>query len=119
MALRRIPLTAGMLGLLLFAASSAQAQGSNCGEAKTATRALICQTPHLSSRDQQLAYLVMNLRQTLSAKQQRVLDTEQRSWRHTLVSCGKDTDCIADRYDNRIHQLLTVKCLEANRCVQW
>jgi uncharacterized protein len=66
-----------------------------------------------------MAYLVMNLHKTLSARERSRLDAEQHSWRHTLVSCGKDTDCIADRYDQRIHQLLTVKCLDANRCAQW
>jgi uncharacterized protein len=114
-----IHFTAVALGLLLFCASSAQAQGANCGGAKTATEAVICQTPRLSSRDQQMTYLVMNLRKTLSARQQRVLDAEQHSWRHALASCGKDVDCVADRYDQRIHQLLTVKCLDANRCAQW
>jgi uncharacterized protein len=119
MALLRIPLTAGMLGLLLFCAAGAQAQGSNCGGAKTATAALICQTPRLSSRDQQMAYLVTHLHKTLSARERRVLDAEQHSWRRHLASCGKDPDCIADRYDQRIHQLLTIKCLDANRCAQW
>jgi len=106
---------AGMLGLLLFCA---HAQGSNCGGAKMATEALICQTPRLLSRDQQIAYLLKNLHKTLSAKERRRFDAEQHSWRHTLVSCGKNTDCIADRYDQRIHQLLTVKCLDADRCAR-
>ena len=119
MTLLRSPLMAGILGLQLFCASGAQAQGANCGGAKTATEALICQTPRLSSRDQQIAYLVINLHKTLSARERRRLDAEQHSWRHTLVSCGKDADCIADRYDQRIHQLLTVKCLDANRCARW
>jgi uncharacterized protein len=119
MAILRIPLMAGMLGLLPFCASSAQAQGPNCGGAKTAIEAVICQTPRLSSRDQQMAYLVTNLRETLSARERRRLDAEQHSWRHALASCGKDIDCIADRYDQRIHQLLTVKCLDAGRCAQW
>ena len=110
---------AGVLGLLLFCASGAQAQGSNCGGAKTAIEPVICQTPPLSSRDQQMAYLVTNLRKILSARERRRLDAEQHSWRHSLASCGKDMDCIADRYDQRIHQLLTVKCLDAGRCVQW
>lgn len=119
MALSRIPLAAATLGLLLFCAFGAEAQSANCGHPRTATAILICQTPRLSSRDQQIAYLVMNLRKTLSAKGQRVLDAEQRSWRHALVSCGTDPDCIADRYDQRIHQLLTAKCLDASRCAQW
>ena len=119
MAILRIPLMAGMLGLLLFCASGAQAQGSNCGGAKTATEALMCQTPRLSSRDQQMAYLVTNLHKTLSARGRRRLDAEQHAWRHALASCGKDVDCIADRHDQRIHQLLTVKCLDADRCAQW
>lgn len=119
MALPRVPLMAGMLGLLLFGASGAQAQGANCGGAKTAIATVICQTPRLSSRDQQMAYLVMNLRKTLSARERRRLDAQQHSWRHALASCGKDMDCIADRYDQRIHQLLSVKCLDANRCAQW
>ncbi len=119
MALLPLPLTAGMLGLLLFCASGAEAQGSNCGGAKTAIKAVICQTPRLSSRDQQMVYLVTNLRKTLSARERRRLDAEQYSWRLALASCGKDMDCIADRYDQRIHQLLTVKCVDANRCAQW
>ena len=119
MALLRIPLTAGMLGLLLFCASGAQAQVSHCGDAKTATEAVICQTPRLSSRDQQMIYLVTNLRKTLSARERRRLDAEQHSWRHALASCGNDMDCIADRYDQRIHQLLTVRCLDTGRCAQW
>jgi uncharacterized protein len=119
MALSRISLTAGTLGLLLFCASGAQAQSSNCADAKTATEVLICQTPRLSSREEQMAYLLRNLRKTLSARQQRVLDAEQHAWRHALASCGKDVDCIADRYDQRIHQLLTVKCLDTDRCAQW
>lgn len=119
MALSRISLTAGTLGLLLFCASRALAQNSNCADAKTVTEVLICHTPRLSSREEQMTYLVMNLRKPLSARQQRVLDAEQHAWRHALASCGKDVDCIADRYDQRIHQLLTVKCLDANRCAQW
>jgi len=108
MALARIPLTAGMLGLLLFCASGAQAQTSDCGHAKTANEVLICQTPRLLSRDQQMAYLVINLRKTLSARERRRLDAEQHSWRHALASCGKDMDCIADRYDQRIHHSLAI-----------
>jgi len=119
MALSRIPLTVGFLGLLLFCASGAQAQSPHCAAAKSANEVVICQTPRLSSRDQQMAYLVMNLRKTLSAKGRRVLDAEQRSWRHALVSCGTDPDCMADRYDQRIHQLLTVDCLQADRCARW
>jgi len=119
MALSRIPLTVGFLGLLLFCASGAEAQSSNCADAKLANEVVICQTPRLSSRDRQMTYLVMHLRKPLSARQQQVLDAEQHSWRHALASCGKDVDCIADRYDQRIHQLLTVKCLDANRCAQW
>jgi uncharacterized protein len=119
MAQSHMSLTTGMLGLLLFCASGAQAQSSHCGGAKTANEASICHTPRLSSRDAQMIYLVMNLRKTLSARQQRVLDAEQHSWRHALASCGKDVDCIADRYDQRIHQLLTVRCLDASRCAQW
>jgi len=114
-----IRLTAAVLGSLLFGAFGAQAQSANCGHARTATAVLICQTPRLSSRDQQMAYLVMNLHKTLPARERHRLDAEQRSWRRHLVSCGKDPDCIADRYDQRIHQLLTVKCLDANRCAQW
>jgi hypothetical protein len=37
----------GTLGLLLFCASGAQAQGPNCGGAKMAIEAVICQTPRL------------------------------------------------------------------------
>ncbi|MGA2313272.1 MAG: hypothetical protein ABSF87_13030, partial [Xanthobacteraceae bacterium] len=106
-------------GLLLFCASGAEAQSSNCADAKSANEVVIYQTPRLSSRDRQMTYLVMHLRKPLSARQQQVLDAEQHSWRHALASCGKDVDCIADRYDQRIHQLLTVKCLDANRCAQW
>jgi uncharacterized protein len=119
MAPSRIALTAGMLGLLLLCAAGAQAQGSNCSGEKMATESLICQTPRLLSRDQQIAYLLKNLHKTLSAKERRRLDAEQHSWRRRLGSCGKDPDCIADRYDQRIHQLLTVKCLDAGRCAQW
>ncbi len=119
MAMLRIPLMAGMLGLLMFCATGAQAQDSNCGGAKTATEAVICQTPRLSSRDQQMTYLVTNLRKTLSARERHRLDAEQHLWRHALASCGKDMDCVADRYDQRIHQLLTAKCLDAGRCAQW
>jgi hypothetical protein len=36
MALLRIPLMTGMLGLLLFGAFGVQAQSANCGGAKTA-----------------------------------------------------------------------------------
>jgi uncharacterized protein len=119
MALSRISLTAGMLGLLLLCGSGAHAQTLNCDNAKVANDVPICQTPELSSRDKQMAYLVANLRKRLSAKELQVLDTEQQSWRRSLVSCGKNTVCIADRYDQRIHQLLTVECLKANRCAQW
>ncbi len=119
MAVSPIRLTLGLLGLLLFCASDAQAQTLNCDNAKAANDVLICQTPELSSRDKQMAYLIASLRKTLSAKEQQVLDTEQQSWRRSLGSCGKDTVCIADRYDQRIHQLLTVKCLKADRCPQW
>ena len=118
MGLSPIRLAASLLGLLLFCASGAQAQTLNCDNAKAANDVLICQTPQLSSRDKQMAYLVANLRRTLSAKEQKVLDSEQRSWRHSLGSCGKDTVCIAGRYDQRIHQLLTVKCLQADRCAR-
>jgi len=119
MALLRIPLMAGLPGLLLFCAFGAQAQSANCGHPRTATAVLICQTPRLSSRDQEMAYLLKNLRKTLPARDRRRLNAEQRSWRRHLVSCSKDPDCIADRYDQRIHQLLTVKCLDASRCAQW
>ena len=119
MAILRILLMAGTLGLLLFCASAVQAQSPNCAAAKGATEVLICQSPRLSSRDRQMAYLVMNLRKTLSARERRRLDAEQHSWRHALASCGKDMDCFADRYDQRIHQLLTVRCLDTGRCAQW
>ncbi len=119
MATLRISLMAGILGLLLLCAPGAQAQDSHCGGAKTATEAVICQTPRLSARDQQMAHLVTNLRKTLSAGARRRLDAEQHSWRHALASCGNDMDCIADRHDQRIHQLLTVRCLDTGRCAQW
>jgi uncharacterized protein len=71
------------------------------------------------TKNQEMAYLLKNLRKTLPARDRRRLNAEQRSWRRHLVSCSKDPDCIADRYDQRIHQLLTVKCLDASRCAQW
>jgi hypothetical protein len=40
---------------------------------------LICQTPRLSSRDQEMAYLLKNLRKTLPARDRRQLNAEQRS----------------------------------------
>ncbi|MFY9894605.1 MAG: lysozyme inhibitor LprI family protein [Xanthobacteraceae bacterium] len=111
-----IRFAAAVLGLLLF---GAQAQSADCGHRRTATAVLICQTPRLSSRDQEMAYLLKNLRKTLPAGDRRRLNAEQRAWRRHLVSCSKDPDCIADRYDQRIHQLLTVKCLHASRCARW
>jgi uncharacterized protein len=119
MMLSRIGFVASTIGSLLFYASGAQAQSFNCRHGETAGEVLICQTPRLSSLNQEMSYLVLPLRESLPARERRVLDAEQHSWRRSLVTCGKDVDCIADRYGQRIHQLLTVECLRAGRCSRW
>jgi uncharacterized protein len=119
MTLSRIRFAVGTLGLLLFCAFGAQAQSSNCGEAKTADEVLICQNHQLSWRDKEMAHLVSMLRKSMSAKERRVLDAEQHSWRRARMSCGKDVYCIEDHYDQRIHQLLTVGCLRERNCSRW
>ncbi len=119
MMLSRVGFVAGTLGSLLFCASGAQAQSFNCRHARTADQVVICQTPRLSSLDQEMSYLVSRLRKSLSASERRALDAEQHSWRRARMSCGGDANCIKDSYDNRIHQLLTVECLRMNRCSSW
>jgi uncharacterized protein len=119
MMLSRIGFVAGTLGSLLFYTSGAQAQSFNCRHAKTADQVLICQTPRLSSLDQEMSYLVSRLRKSLSARERRVLDAEQHSWQRARMSCGGDANCIKDSYDDRIHQLLTVECLRMSRCSRW
>ncbi len=119
MRLSRIAFVAGTLASLLFYTSGAQAQSFNCRHAETADQVLICQTPRLSSLDQEMSYLVFRLRKSLSARERRVLDAEQHSWRHARMLCGRDADCIKDSYNDRIHQLLNVECLRMSRCSRW
>lgn len=107
---------AGLFTLLAIFSGSGQAHSSSCSGTKAGQNLLICQSPRLSWRDHEMARLVSMLQRRMSRKERRVLGSEQRSFRRTRDKCGSDEDCIADRYDERIHQLRIVECLRESRC---
>jgi uncharacterized protein len=83
----------------------AQAQSFNCRYAKTADEVLICQDSQLSALDEQMSSLFFTLRNSLTPRQQRILDSEQQYWLRARMSCGRDADCIENAYERRIRQL--------------
>jgi len=46
------------------------------------------------------------LRNSLPARQERLLSAEQQGWLRDRMSCGRDADCIENAYERRIRQLM-------------
>lgn len=100
-------LIAPVLSLLMSSilVDFAAAQSFNCREARRADEVQICQDAELSHLDEQLASLYTQQRQRLDKAQQQILKKNQRFWLRQRGDCGRNRNCIANLYQERLDQL--------------
>jgi uncharacterized protein len=93
--------------LLLLVATpiAAQAQSFNCRYARTADEVLICEDASLGALDERMSSIYARLRNSLSGGTRATLEADQSTWLRSRMSCGRDADCIADAYRQRIREL--------------
>jgi uncharacterized protein YecT (DUF1311 family) len=89
------------------------AQSFNCRDAKRADEVLICQDAQLSSLDEQLAGLYAKQRQRLDGAQRQTFQDNQRVWLRQRTDCGRDRNCVANLYEERIKKLTVDVALPA------
>jgi len=101
--------TANLLGVtvlvLTLAPIAAQAQSFNCRYARSADEVLICQDGTLSSLDERMSGIYARLRNDLGGRARASLEADQAAWLRGRKACGRDSDCIADSYRQRIREL--------------
>jgi predicted aspartyl protease len=56
-----------------------------------------------------MASIFSSVRNSLSGPQQVSLDARQQSWLHARMSCGRDADCLAAAYTQRIAELTSLQ----------
>ena len=115
--LRTLPIL--LLLLLFFAFAPAQAQSFNCRYARSADEVLICQDARLAALDEQLAANYAHLRQQVFRTERKRLEQSQALWLKQRRDCGRDADCIAQAYEERIQSLTVQAALpkEVGECV--
>lgn len=100
---------AAVTSLLLSTISRTEAQSFNCRYAKTPDEVLICRDFGLAQLDEQMASVFFSVRNSVSREEQTSLDAGQRSWLRARMSCGRDANCIAAVYRQRIAQLTSLQ----------
>ena len=101
-------LLAMMLAILLaptLIVSEAQAQSFNCRYARTADEVLICQDDELSTLDVRMSNSYFRLRNGIYGRRRAALESDQAAWLRSRMDCGRDRNCIADSYRQRIREL--------------
>jgi len=93
------------LSLLLLAPVAAQAQSFNCRYARSADEVLICQDAALGALDERMSAIYARLRNSLYGGARASLEADQATWLRGRMACGRDADCIADSYRQRIREL--------------
>jgi uncharacterized protein len=90
---------------LMLASGTAQAQSFNCRYARSADEVLICQDGTLSALDERMSGIYARLRNSLNGGARASLEADQSAWLRGRMSCGRDAECIADSYRQRIREL--------------
>jgi uncharacterized protein len=101
------PAAFAALGLPI--SSQAKAQSFNCRYAKSPDEILICHNSRLAQLDEQMSSIFFSVRNSVSAAQHASLDAGQHSWLRARMSCGRDAECIAAAYIERIAQLTSLQ----------
>jgi uncharacterized protein len=102
------------------AVAPAEAASFNCAKAKTATEIAICNTPHLSDLDTQMATLYgvrMQIPMLMGARE--AARDEQLAFLARRGACGADVACIQQAYQSRIAVLnQTIQAAMQDYCVK-
>ena len=90
-------------------AGPAMAASFDCSKAAAGSiEALVCSTPALSTKDEQLAKVYKQATAKAKGKQAATLKAEQRGWLKGRDECWKaddKTQCVTDNYQQRIAEL--------------
>jgi len=99
----------GWVLLAPLLAGNAIAASFDCTKAEPGSiEALVCKTPALSSKDEQLAKVYKQATAKTTGKQTATLKAEQRGWLKGRDECWKaddKTQCVAGAYQQRIAEL--------------
>jgi len=90
---------------LVVSVSAANAQSFNCRYAHFPDEATICQQPALARLDNELAAVFGQRMRQLSPAARKSLEKEEEGWVVARRGCGRNLDCIEQRYRSRISQL--------------
>ncbi|MCK1489756.1 protein kinase [Bradyrhizobium sp. 180] len=77
----------------------------DCSTNRSVDEQAICRSPQLSYKDQQLAAIYSNLRQSLNSSAAIRLRDEQRAWLKSRSGCGANEHCLSQLYAARIQAL--------------
>jgi len=93
---RKRPNPSGNIGLALF----------DCSKAGNDTEKTICRTPQLGLLDSRMTKLYHAHKRIQSAADFRAIRQHQLDWLRLRNSCGADSDCVRQMYQNRINTLM-------------
>jgi uncharacterized protein len=98
-----------LVSLLLIGPAAAQMASYDCANAATSTEHTICASPSLGRKDVIVATyydLLLHLKPATAGMAYREFDDqlrdEQRQFLATRNACGANTNCLEQRYDDRL-----------------
>lgn len=101
----RLPLLASTVLLGALSCLAAPAQSFNCRYAHYTDETAICQDQALGRLDNQLNSVFNDTMRRLPPQEQQRLGQSEDAWVRERRRCGADSRCIAQAYQNRMHQL--------------
>ena len=96
-----------VVGLVLLPQASF-AVSFNCKTNKRPAEQAICNTPELSTLDDELARLYFQIYNTTRFPEAAAMRNTQRQWLHERNACETNIDCIRSLYNTRIEQFRKV-----------
>ena len=107
--IRGVPMRLHLIGIAsLLLVQSAHAQSFKCRYARSPAEVTICNSPRLSTMDEQLSRLYFALRNANRGTARRMIEQRQVHWLADRNRCGSSTACIAEAYRNRFGELNSI-----------